>query len=91
MTEEVEPIKDVVAEALKDISPATDDLPKPRAKKTAAVAGTEVKQYLVINGAIAPNGGGRADLVQPGSVVFLTNEQAKHYNNLGYLKPYIGD
>jgi hypothetical protein len=46
---------------------------------------------MVIGGPIAPNGGGRSALIQPGSIVELTTDQAKHYNNLGYLKPYIGD
>ena len=90
MSEELETTKEIVAEALEVISPSADDSPKrrasPKAEKPAATA-----KYLVINGAIAPNGGGRADLVQPGSVVELTAAQAKHYNNMGYLKPYIED
>jgi hypothetical protein len=80
MTEE--PISEVVVDA------ADDSLPKRRAKKDEAPALTK---YTVINGAISPNGGGRASLIHPGSVVALTTEQAKHYNQLGYLKPYIGD
>ena len=67
---------------------SAEDTPKRRAKKADEPTTTK---YLVINGAIAPHGGTRADLIQPGSVVALTAEQAKYYNNLGYLKPYIED
>lgn len=84
-----------MTEEIKDDAPvslaaefATDDAPKKRAKKTEEPTTTK---YMVIGGAISPFGGGRADLVQPGSVVALTAEQAKHYNKLGYLKPYIED
>jgi hypothetical protein len=78
-----EPIAEVVIDA------ADDSLPKRKTKK--ADEAPALTKYLVINGAIAPNGGTRDALIQPGSVVELTTEQAKHYNNLGYLKPYIGD
>lgn len=61
--------------------------PKARTKKAAEATA----KYTVIGGAIAPNGGSRDDLIHPGSVVELTAEKAKHYNALGYLKPYIED
>jgi hypothetical protein len=78
-----EPIAEVAIDA------ADDSLPKRKVKK--AEEAPALTKYMVINGAIAPNGGARADLVHPGSVVELTADQAKHYNKLGYLKPYIGD
>lgn len=81
MTEEVQP--EVAAEVV------DDSLPKRRAKK--AEEAPALTKYVVINGAIAPNGGGRAALIHPGAVVALTADQAKHYNKMGYLKPYIGD
>jgi hypothetical protein len=62
------------------------EAPKKRAKPVATT-----QKYIVINGAIAPNGGGPEDHFLPGSVVELTTEHAKHYNALGYLKPYIED
>lgn len=62
------------------------EAPKKRAKPAAPT-----QKYVVINGAIAPNGGGPSDHFLPGSVAELTTEQAKHYNALGYLKPYIED
>lgn len=64
----------------------TDDAaPKKRLKKDVEAS----IKYEVINGAISPFGGGRDALVFPGSIVELTPAQAKHYNALGYLKPYI--
>lgn len=81
MTEE--PIAEVVIDA------AEDSLPKRKTKK--ADEAQALTKYMVINGAIAPFGGGRSALIQPGSVVELTAEQAKHYNKMGYLKPYIED
>jgi hypothetical protein len=78
-----EPNTEVVIDA------ADDSLPKRKVKK--ADEAPTLTKYMVINGAIAPNGGGRAALVHPGSIVELTTDQAKHYNKLGYLKPYIGD
>lgn len=84
-----------MTEEIKDDAPvslaaefAAEDAPKKRTKKAEEPA---LAKYLVINGAIAPNGGGRAGLIHPGSVAELTAEQAKHYNKLGYLKPYIED
>lgn len=71
---------------------ADDGLPKRRAARAEkAEKPAATTKYLVINGAISPNGGGRSALVHPGSVVELTTEQAKHYNAMGYLKPYIED
>lgn len=81
MTEE--PIAEAVIDA------AEDSLPKRKTKK--ADEAPALTKYMVINGAIAPFGGGRSALIQPGSVVELTAEQAKHYNKMGYLKPYIED
>lgn len=82
---------DIVAEAAAVISP--DGLPRRRAARRVeepeAAAPQPTTKYTVINGAIAPFGGGRSALIQPGAVVELTTDQAKHYNNLGYLKPYI--
>lgn len=84
-----------MAEEIKDDAPvslaaefAAEDAPKKRTKKAEEPTTTK---YTVIGGAIAPFGGSRADLIHPGSVVELTAEQAKHYNKLGYLKPYIED
>lgn len=82
MTEEIK--DDVPVSLAAEFS--AEDAPKRRAKKADEPATTK---YLVIGGAIAPFGGGRSDLVHPGSVVDLTADQAKHYNKLGYLKPYI--
>jgi hypothetical protein len=81
MTEE--PIAEVAIDAADDL------LPKRKVKK--ADEAPALTKYMVINGAISPKGGGRDALVYPGSVVELTADQAKHYNQLGYLKPYIGD
>jgi len=81
MTEE--PIAEVAIDAADDL------LPKRKVKK--AEEAPALTKYTVINGAIAPNGGGRDALIHPGSIVELTADQAKHYNKLGYLKPYIGD
>jgi hypothetical protein len=93
-----ETTKEIVAEATAVISSdPLDGVGARRRRRTeeapAAEAPVKVskQKYLVINGAIAPNGGGRADLIQPGTVVELTNEQAKHYNAMGYLKPHIED
>jgi hypothetical protein len=77
-----EPISEVAVDA------ADDSLPKRRSKKDDAPVLTK---YEVINGAISPEGGSLEALVHPGSVIELTAEQAKHYNKLGYLKPYLGD
>lgn len=52
---------------------------------------TRTTKYEVVKAAIAPNGGSRDDLIRPGEVVELTAEQAKFYNEKGFLKPYIGD
>ena len=90
--ESAESTADIATEAIKVLSP---ELPRRRARRVeesadaveAAPAATT--KFLVIGGAIAPFGGGRADLIHPGSVVDLTAEQAKHYNKLGYLKPYL--
>lgn len=68
---------------------ATEDAAPVKTRRTKAEAKTS--KYTVIGGAISPNGGGRDSLVHPGSVVELTDEQARHYNKLGYLKPYIAD
>ena len=73
---------DAVAEAAVEVS---EDTAKKRVKKDVAAT----VKYEVINGAISPFGGGRDALVFPGSIVELTVEQAKHYNSMGYLKPYI--
>lgn len=72
---------------------AVEDAPKARAKKAKepVAEAPATTKYMVIRGAIAPFGGGRSDLVQPGQVVALTADQAKHYNKLGFLKPYIED
>jgi hypothetical protein len=92
MTEEQTPetVAEIVAEATTAISPdPLDGIGKKARKKADDAPATQ--QYVVINGAISPNGGGRENLVHPGSVVSLTTAQAKHYNKMGYLKPYIGD
>lgn len=92
MTEENATIKDIVEEARAVLSPdPLDGVGRKARKKAEEPAAPATQKYMVINGAIAPNGGGRADLIQPGSVVELTSEQAKHYNKMGYLKPYIED
>ncbi len=82
-----------MTEEIKDDAPVSlaaefsaEEAPKRRAPKAEKPA---TAKYTVIGGAIAPSGGGRADLVHPGSVVELTADQAKHYNKLGYLKPYL--
>lgn len=92
MTEENATIKDIVEEARAVLSPdPLDGVGRKARKKAEEPAAPATQKYMVINGAIAPNGGGRAALIQPGSVVELTSEQAKHYNKMGYLKPYIED
>lgn len=70
---------EVITEAVK----ADDAAPKRKAAKPATT------KYQVINGAISPEGGSLDALIHPGSIVELTAEQAKHYNNLGYLKPHL--
>lgn len=88
MTDETKTTAEMVQGAIEELSPASPTEETAKRRKTAE---PQKRQYLVINGAIAPNGGGRSDLVHPGTVVSLTVEQAKHYNKLGYLKPYIED
>lgn len=82
-----------MTEEIKDDAPVSlaaefsaEEAPKRRAPKAEKPV---TAKYTVIGGAIAPFGGGRADLIHPGNVVELTAEQAKHYNKLGYLKPHI--
>lgn len=89
MTEEPT-IKELVDELAPILSPDPLDGVGRKPRKKAEEAPLLTK-YTVINGAIAPNGGGRAALIHPGAVVELTADQAKHYNKMGYLKPYIGD
>ena len=92
MSDENKMMEEIVAEAREVISPDPLDGVGRKARKKAEEPAAPAKQkYMVINGAIAPHGGGRDALVQPGSVVELTADQAKHYNNMGYLKPYIED
>lgn len=93
MTEEAETqtTEDLVAEARTVLSP--DGLPRRRVARTEEpkVKPALTTKYEVINGAISPEGGSLEALVHPGSIVELTAEQAKHYNKLGYLKPYLED
>lgn len=93
MTEETpaQTTEEIVVEARAVLSP--DGLPRRRAARTEEPKPkpAPTTKYIVINGAIAPHGGGPDELIHPGSVVELTAELAKHYNNLGYLKPYIED
>lgn len=63
-------------------APEADDPSSPSAK---------VQKFVVRKAAIAPFGGARDALVQPGSVVELPSDLAKHYNALGFLAPYIED
>ena len=69
---------------------AVKEAPKTRSRKTEDAAPATAK-YEVINGAIAPYGGGCRDLTPIGTIIELTADLAKHYNKLGYLKPYIED
>lgn len=71
-----------------DLTSDSADLPQPESKKPRKPRTTK---YEVVKAAIAPNGGSRDDLIRPGEVVELTAEQAKFYNEKGFLKPYIGD
>ena len=68
-----------------------EDAPKRRAAKKADESAPATAKYEVINGAIAPYGGGCRDLTPIGTIIELTADLAKHYNKLGYLKPYIED
>lgn len=69
---------------------AVDEAPKRRSRKADETAPVTAK-YEVINGAIAPYGGGCRDLTPIGTIIELPADLAKHYNKLGYLKPYIED
>lgn len=73
------------AEVITEAAKTEEAAPKRKAAKPATT------KYEVINGAISPEGGSLDALVHPGSIVELTAEQAKHYNNLGYLKPHLED
>lgn len=68
------------------IAPVEAVVEEPAPKKRAKVTTTK---YEVIRGAISPIGGSMEDLIQPGTIVELSQELAVHYNKLGYLKPYI--
>ena len=68
------------------------EAPRPRLRRpgeAAPVAATA--KYEVINGAIAPYGAACRDLTPIGAIIELPADLAKHYNKLGYLKPYIED
>jgi hypothetical protein len=78
MTEEIAAVD---AETSTETAAATS-APKKRAVKA---------KYQVIRGAIAPYGGGPSEHFKPGTIVELSADLAKHYNALGYLKPYIED
>lgn len=69
---------------------AVDEAPKRRSRKADDAAPATAK-YEVINGAIAPYGAGCRDLTPIGTIIELPADLAKHYNKLGYLKPYIED
>ena len=69
---------------------AVYEAPKRRSRKADETAPVTAK-YEVINGAIAPYGGGCRDLTPIGTIIELPADLAKHYNKLGYLKPYIED
>ena len=69
---------------------AVKEAPKVRARKTEDAAPATAK-YEVINGAIAPYGAACRDLTPIGTIIELPADLAKHYNKLGYLKPYIED
>lgn len=77
------------AEVSVEVTPETAVEAAPEPKKRAKAAAPATTKYEVINGAISPYGGGKDDLVHPGSIVELPNDLALHYNKLGYLKPYI--
>ena len=72
---------------------AVKEAPKTRLRRPGEVveAAPKVAKYEVINGAIAPYGGGCRDLTPIGTIIELPADLAKHYNKLGYLKPYIED
>lgn len=72
------------------LTEAVKEAPKTRLRRPGEVAPTTAK-YEVINGAIAPYGGGCRDLTPIGTIIELSADLAKHYNKLGYLKPYIED
>jgi len=81
MTEEIAAVD---AETSAETAAATSAPKKRTVKETTT-------KYEVIRGAIAPYGGGPADQFAPGTIVELSADLAKHYNALGYLKPYIED
>ena len=75
---------------------AVKEAPKTRLRRPGEVApvveaAPKTAKYEVINGAIAPYGGGCRDLTPIGTIIELSADLAKHYNKLGYLKPYIED
>ena len=72
---------------------AVEEAPKRRARKAdeATEVAPKVAKYEVVNGAIAPYGAACRDLTPIGAIIELPADLAKHYNKLGYLKPYIED
>lgn len=69
----------------------TTDTKTPPTTTPATPTAPKTKDYVVAKTAIAPNGGRRSDLKQPGEVVSLTATQAKFYNGLGLIGPLIED
>lgn len=70
-----------------------EEAPKRRARKVDETTehASKMAKYEVINGAIAPYGAACRDLTPVGAIIELPADLAKHYNKLGYLKPYIED
>ena len=72
---------------------AVKEAPKVRLRRPgeAVEVAPKAAKYEVINGAIAPYGAACRDLTPVGAIIELPADLAKHYNKLGYLKPYIED
>lgn len=81
-------VKKAVADA--DKAKATTQAPT-EAENAKAEEASAKKAYTVVKGAICPEGGQRGKMIQPGSVVELTNAEARHYMALGRLAPFIPD
>lgn len=60
-----------------------------KATETKPEAAPRTKEYMVVKTAIAPNGGRRKDIAQPGEKVALTAKQAKFYAEKGLLAPVV--
>lgn len=92
---ELEPELPLEAETSQPAARTPVSAPRRRRLTTAAVASlpdpqpeVPTRPYVVVGGPISPKGG-VGNLVNDGEVVYLTDEQARHYRALGRLAPHI--